>query len=83
MLSATAGTLIEADKRHIKKAVLLILLFKTPVVSDDHIASTGIDIENFVSLLTKNNDGTYKCKNFKEDIDLYVKYLVVDMSSYN
>ncbi len=83
LLSAAAGTLIEADKRHIKKAVLLFLLFKTPIVSEDHIASIGIDIENFVSLLTKNNDGSYKCKNFKKDIDLYVKYLVVDMRSYN
>ena len=83
LLSATAGTLIEADKRHIKKAVLLILLFKTPVVSDDHVVSTRNDIESFVSLLTKNNNGSYYCKNFKEDIELYVKYLVVDMHSYN
>ena len=83
LLSATAGTLIEADKRQIKKAVLLILLFKTPVVTDEHVVSTKKDIDSFVSLLEKNNNGSYKCKNFKRDIDLYIKYLVVDMNSYN
>jgi len=82
-LSATAGTLIEADKRQIKKAVLLILLFKTPVVTEEHVVSTKKDIDSFVSLLEKNNNGSYKCKNFKRDIDLYIKYLVVDMNSYN
>lgn len=83
LLSATAGTLIEADKLGAKKAVLLIVLFKTPVVSQEHIQSTKKDIETFLKCLKQSNNGSYKTANFKPDIDLFVKTLIIDVNSYN
>ena len=83
LLSAAAGTLIEADKNGSDKAVLLIILFNTPVVDKDHIELTKNDVRSFVNCLQSNKNGSYKTANFKTNIDLYIKLIVVDMNSYN
>lgn len=83
LLSATGGTLIEAKKRKLNKAVFLILLFKTQLVTDEHINSTINDINEFTSLLKVNDNGSYSCINFMSEIYLYIKYLIIDSSSYN
>ncbi len=82
LLSAAAGTLIEARNRKVNKACLLVVLFTSDIVSQEHIELTKNDISSFVDCLDKNNDGSYKT-HFLPEIDLFVKLLIVDVDSYS
>lgn len=81
LLSSAAGTLIEARNRNLNKACLLVVLFSSEIVPQNHIELTKKDIENFISCLKKNKNGSYKT-TFLPNIDLFIELLVVDVKTY-
>ena len=85
LLSATAGTLIEAEKHNVDKAVLLIVLFESEI-SKNAIKESVKDIKLFKKYLkNKNYDkktGAYRVK-YKPNIKFYVEYKIIKVSSYN
>lgn len=87
LLSSTAGTLIEASNAGVSKAVLIVLLFNSWIVPKSHVEKTRKHIEDFKDLLKElpMNKGAIECFKtpFKPEIDLYIKYLVVDVCSYH
>ena len=76
LLSATAGTLIEARKRGVKKAALIILLFESEITSKEHVLGTKNDVDVFCNMLKKKPNGSYEIP-FAPDIDFYVEYIGV------
>ena len=84
LLSAAAGTLIEAELNHSKKAVVLVILFNSKIVSSDHILNTKSDIDNFKKALSEYKKlGKDEFETpFKPGIKLYVRFIVVDVCSY-
>ncbi len=79
MLSACAGTLIEAKERNIDKALCLIILFSSNITEQNHIDATRKDVEYFKSLLTKNPNGSFKTV-LAPDVNLYVDFLEVSIN---
>ena len=82
LLSSAAGTLIEARNRNLKKACLLVVLFSSEIVPQEHIELTRKDLESFTKCLKKNDNGSYK-SFFLSDIDLFINLIVVDTKTYN
>ena len=82
LLSATAGTLIEARNKKVKKAALIIVLFKSDITTTKHIDETKEDIDNFVKCFDKKPNGSYIVK-FMPEIDFYVKFIEVDINTYH
>lgn len=86
LLSAAAGTLIEAEQHHADKAILLVILFNSKIVPPSHVVTTNKNIEDFKHALKENgysnpNSRAFRTP-FKKDIDLYVEFLIVDVCSY-
>ena len=81
LLSATAGTLIEARNKTINKAALVVLLFESEITSKEHIENTRKDIEAFTSCLKVKSNGSFEVP-FAPQIDFYVKFIVTKASSY-
>lgn len=79
LLSASAGTLIEAQKREIAKALCLVVLFSSDITSRDHIEATKKDVEYFKTLLTRNDNGSFKTP-FAPEIELYIEFLEVPLN---
>ena len=91
LLSAAAGTIIEAANRNINKAILLVILFKSKIVSPFHVEATRKNVEDFKQALRENglNSSSSKCfktpfaqKYLSKDIDLYVEFIDVCVCSY-
>ena len=80
LLSGTAGTIIEAHNRNMKKALFLLITLKTCLVKDQMIDRNERDIRDFLSLLKKDKDGSYQTPLSDElGIKLYVKHIVIDV----
>ena len=82
LLSATLGTLLEAQRRNIKKAVVLVLLFDSKIVPEKHIENTQKDIDNFTNKLIQKSNGSYSIP-YLPDIDFYVQFIKVKVCSYS
>ena len=86
LLSAAAGTLIEAEKHSAKKAVLLVILFNSKIVSPLHVQATRENIEDFKNALKELEINKGRTESFitpfKPEIELFVKFIVVDVCQY-
>ena len=78
LLSATAGTLIEAERLGVGKAVVLVVLFKSEIVDEAHIQGTRQDIINFSEFLERQPNGSYRTP-FMPDIELSLGFVVVPL----
>ena len=79
LLSGAAGTIIEASKQKKEKALFLIITLKTPLVKDPMIARNERDINKFLGLLKKNDDGSYSTGLSEAlGIKFYIKHLIVE-----
>jgi hypothetical protein len=55
LLTATAGTLLEAELRHSTKAILVIHEFRTPKTDDEKMERNAIELNRFLRLLLQQN----------------------------
>lgn len=78
LMSATIGTLIEAKKRNLSKAEVLVILFSSDITTREHIDNTKNDMDTFISLLERNKDGSYRTP-YDQGIKLYVDFTVVEI----
>ena len=81
LLSATLGTLLETKDKPIKKAILLVLLFDSKIVTPTRIQHTKDDIKAFTDKLSPKGDGPYRIP-YMPEIDFYVKFIKVPVCSY-
>lgn len=79
LLSATAGTLIEAEKANVNKAALLIVVLKFDGVSD----TTRNDVDNFKLALKpfQKSDGSFNIP-YKPNINLFIDYIEINPLTY-
>lgn len=82
LLSATAGTILEAEKAGKPKAVLIILVFVSDHSKDavEHTRSDVIAFENAIAH-RKNCNGSYNL-TINPNIDFFVKFIDVKVSDY-
>lgn len=80
LLTATVGTLVEAKKLNISKALLLIITFKKDGSYDnDKINLNKKDIDVFIESLHKySNKDRYNLHGYK-DIDFYIRYIEINI----
>lgn len=78
LLTASAGTILEAQKRGCNKAVLLVVVFKSNgKVSEEKLAENSKDIEEFVKATEAyQENGLYVIPN-NSDVKLYFKEIVI------
>lgn len=82
LLSATMGTLLEAKKSNIKKAMVLIIVFESDITTKEHTKLTEEDVEYFKSFLTKKKNGSFSTP-YAPDIDLYIEMITVSIGVHN
>lgn len=80
LLSGTAGTIIEAHNRGVKKALFLLITLKTHKVNSSMIERNERDIDDFLKLLKNDNDGSFHTQ-LSDDlgIKLYIKHIVIEV----
>lgn len=60
LMTATTATLLEATKKHVKKALLLVIVFKKPgCYSEEKAASNGTDMDAFLKDISARKNGDY------------------------
>ena len=60
LITATTATLLEATKKNVKKALLLIIVFKKPSsVSPKKLERNNIDIDNFLKNISAEKKDNY------------------------
>ena len=77
LLTATVGTLKEAKKAKAKKAVLVIITFKSESADKSKIKQNKKDLDDFINTISpmyKQNEGFYEFPKFKK-VEFYIKDL--------
>lgn len=60
LITATSATLLEATKRNVKKALLLVIVFKkTGCYSEKKLARNNLDIDSFLKAISAKKVGDY------------------------
>lgn len=79
LLTATVGTLIEAEKINANKAMLLVITFKKDGCYEaDKVRSNLEDIDYFIDSLSENLNGDkYNLPGYV-NIDFYIKHLIIE-----
>lgn len=73
LLTATVGTLIEAEKVHANKAILLIISFVNNTLNQKKVENNKMDIQYFVNSISKySNCEKYNLSGYR-NIDFYLK----------
>lgn len=78
LLTATVGTLLEAEKAKAKKAVLVIITFKSELADKSKMEKNKKDLDGFIKTISgyKKSGGFYRLPGFK-DIEFYIKDLEI------
>lgn len=84
LITAASATLLEATKKNVKKALLLVIVFKKPgCYTDEKIDSNNKDIDNFLKDISAKNNGDYyiiPTRYGKETgIDLFFKKIEINL----
>ena len=78
LLTAAVGTILEAKKKNIDTAVMLVLVFKTNGdITEEKIASNHKDIENFFAATNAIDENGLKLIPNKANINLYFKEIIL------
>lgn len=78
LLTATVGTLIEAEKVHADKAILLIISFINDTLNQKKVENNKLDIQYFVNSISKYRNGDkYNLSGYR-NIDFYLKSIYVN-----
>ena len=59
LLTAATATLLEATKKNVDKALLLVIVFKSSKCSDDKLERNNKDIDEFLKDISAKNNGDY------------------------
>lgn len=80
LLSATIGTLVEAQRKSVTNAMLLVLVFKKDgCYSEEKVKDNFEDYQRYIDMLEKQKcDTFYKLAKF-HDIRFYVEYLEIEV----
>ena len=84
LITATAATLLEATKKNVKKALLLVIVFKKPgCYTEEKIKSNNCDIDNFLKDISAKRIGDYYAipTRYGEEtgIDLFFKKIEINI----
>ena len=84
LVTASAATLLEATKKNVKKAILMVIVFKkNGYYSEEKIASNNADIQNFLNDISAKENGEYyiipTAYGKENNIDLYFKHIEIDL----
>ena len=78
LLTAAVGTILEAKRKNIDTAVMLVLVFKTNGdITEEKIASNHKDIENFFAATNAIDENGLKLIPNKANINLYFKEIIL------
>ena len=78
LITASLGTLIEACKHDVKKALLLVITYNSSKLKDCNVKRNEIDLENYVNEVLK--DGRIKTKYGEDNnIDFYIEKLKINL----
>ena len=78
LLTAAVGTILEAKRKNIDTAVMLVLVFKTNGdITEEKIASNHKDIENFFAATNAIDENGLKLFPNTANINLYFKEIIL------
>jgi hypothetical protein len=78
LLTASAGTILEAERKKLNTAVLFVLVFKTNGdVTEGNMLSNHKDIENFLEATKAYDENGFKVIPNNTDVKLYFKEIVL------
>ena len=77
MLTASAGTLLEAQNRKADTAVMLVLVFGQGKVTQEKLAANHRDVENFLAAVNAYDEAGFKVIPNNTDIKLYFKEILL------
>lgn len=84
LVTASAATLLEATKKNVHKALLLVIVFKKHgCYNEEKIAANKADIQRFLNEISAKENGEYytlpTAYGAKNNIDLYFKYIEISL----
>ena len=80
LLTAMVGILLEAQRLHISKALLLIITFKKDgCYKEENINSNMEDINTFINSLERSRDGEKYSFSSYPHVDLYIENIEIDV----
>lgn len=84
LVTASAATLLEATKKNVKKAVLMVIVFKkNGCYNEEKIAANNVDIHNFLTdISATQKDGCYILPTVygkENSIELYFKHIEIEL----
>lgn len=80
LLTAIVGILLEAQRLHISKALLLIITFKKDgCYKEENINSNMKDINTFINSLESSRDGEKYSFSSYPHVDLYIENIEIDV----
>lgn len=84
LVTAASATLLEATKKNVKKALLLVIVFKKPGCYDTKkIERNNIDIDNFLDDISADKMGDYykipTCYGKETGIELFFKKIEIEL----
>ena len=78
LLTAAAGTIIEAENRKVKTAVMVVVVFKTNGdITEEKLISNHKDIENFLDATKAYDENGFKVIPNNTGIKLYFKEIIL------
>ena len=87
LLSATAGTLIEAKRHHTNKAAVIVILFESCLTTEEHIKETEQDIKVFETAFKKRKqnikDNNINKELLEPEIEVSFHFVRVDACHFD
>ena len=85
LVTASTATLLEATKKNVKKAILIVIVFKKEgCYSKEKINSNKTDIQNFLIDISAKQNGEYfvipTVYGKENNIELYFKYIEINLT---
>ena len=84
LVTASVATLLEATKKNVKKAVLMVIVFKKHgCYSEEKIAANNADVEKFLEDISAKENGEYytvpTVYGKENNIELYFKHIEINL----
>lgn len=84
LVTASVATLLEATKKNVKKAVLMVIAFKkNGCYSEEKIAANNADIQRFLKDISAKENGEYytipTAYGKENNIEFYFKYIEISL----
>lgn len=84
LVTASVATLLEATKKNVKKAMLMVIVFKkSGCYSEEKIAANNADIEKFLKDISAKENGEYytipTVYGKENNIELYFKHIEINL----